>query len=92
LWLICLALFTGLSRLALFNGVRSMGSIQTILLNMADLGVTLVLARIFLHEMLTGWQWLGVAMLVISVALSNWEKDDGQIVYKPLPQPQRFHR
>lgn len=92
LWLICLAFFTGLSRLALFNGVRTMGSIQTILLNMADLAVTLVLARVFLHEMLTGWQWLGVALLVISVALSNWEKDDGQIVYKPLPQPQRFRR
>lgn len=90
IWLVGLAVMTGLSRLSLFSGVRALGSLQTVLLNMADLAVTLVLARLFLHEMLSGWQWVGVLLLVGSVALSNWEKNDGQIIYEPLPKARRF--
>lgn len=89
LFLLGLSVMTGFSRLSLFTGVRGLGSLQTILLNMADLGVTLVLARFFLNEFLSVQQWIGVALLVISVLLSNWEKEDGAVVYKPIPNPRR---
>jgi drug/metabolite transporter (DMT)-like permease len=78
---------TALSRLTLFAGVRSLGGLQAILLNMAEVGVALLVANIWLDESLTLLQWAGVAILFSSVFLSRWDVEASEQVYKPLPRP-----
>lgn len=65
-----LALVTALSRVTLFVGVRSLGGLQTILLNVAEVGVTLLAGFLWLGERLAPLQWLGVAVLMGSVLLA----------------------
>ncbi|MEJ2148646.1 MAG: DMT family transporter [Chloroflexota bacterium] len=50
---------TALSRVTLFAGVRHLGTVQTILLNVAELGVTLLVAFFWLGERMSGAQWVG---------------------------------
>lgn len=78
---------TALSRLTLFAGVRSLGGLQAILLNMAEVGVALLVANIWLDEKLTLLQWAGVLILFSSVFLSRWDVEASDQVYKPLPRP-----
>lgn len=65
---------TALSRLTLFLGVKALGSIQTALLGVLEVVVTIILAVIFLQERLTAAQWLGAAILIISVLLVRFER------------------
>jgi len=81
---------TALSRLTLFAGVRSLGGMQAILLNMAEIGVALLAANLWLDESLTLLQWAGVLILMSSVFLSRWDVDVSDQVYKPLPHPSHF--
>jgi drug/metabolite transporter (DMT)-like permease len=64
-----LTLVTFLARLTLFQGVKSIGGMDTALIGLAELLVTLLLARIWLGETLTPIQWLGAGLLMISVFL-----------------------
>jgi len=72
-----LTLVTALSRVTLFAGVRSLGGLQTILLNMAEVGVTLLAGFFWLGERMTPLQWVGVAVLMGSVALAPWDRQGG---------------
>ncbi len=78
---------TALSRVTLFAGVRNLGGLQTMLLNAAELGVTLLLGFFLLGERLTGQQWIGVVILLASVFLSTVDTGIRDDVYKPLPKP-----
>ncbi len=69
-----MALVTALSRLTLFLGVKAMGSIQTALLGVFEVVVTIGIATIFLDERLTWLQWVGAAVLLISIFLVRFEK------------------
>ena len=69
-----MALVTALSRLTLFLGVKAMGSIQTALLGVFEVVVTIVIAAVFLDERLTMLQWLGAAVLIVSIFLVRFEK------------------
>jgi drug/metabolite transporter (DMT)-like permease len=69
-----LTLATLLSRLSLFLGVKGIGGMQTALLGLAELLVTILLSRLMLHETLSSLQWLGVLALVISLLLVRFEK------------------
>lgn len=60
---------TALSRLAMFAGVKILGSMQTVILSVAEIGVALTLAFVFLDERLTVVQWMGVAILGLSLLL-----------------------
>ncbi len=85
-----LTLVTAVGRVTLFAGVRTLGSLQTLLLNVGELGVTLLAAFMWLGERMTPIQWVGMAVLVLSMMLSRW---DGQVrddVYRPLPHPVPF--
>ncbi len=82
-----LTVVTALSRVTLFAGVRNLGPLQTVLLNMAETGVTLLAAFIWLGERMMPIQWVGVALLVVSVGLSRWDVAVTDVVYRPLPQP-----
>ncbi|MBK7896761.1 MAG: DMT family transporter [Candidatus Promineifilaceae bacterium] len=69
-----MALVTALSRLTLFLGVKAMGSIQTALLGVLEVVVTVAIAAVFLGERLTLLQWVGAAVLLTSIFLVRFEK------------------
>lgn len=71
--LLGLGLATFFSRLALFLGVKRIGGMETALLGLAELLVTIALSYIWLHETLTPGQWLGAAALVVSLLLVRLE-------------------
>lgn len=70
-----MGLATTLSRLTLFLGVKTLGSIQTALLGMFEVIVTIVIASIWLNETFTFVQWLGALLIVISLLLVRFERN-----------------
>ena len=60
---------TALSRLAMFAGVKVLGSLQTAILAIAEIGVALTLAFVVLGDRLTAEQWVGVGLLGASILL-----------------------
>jgi drug/metabolite transporter (DMT)-like permease len=64
-----LGVTTALSRLAMFAGVKFLGGMQTAVLAITEIGMTLALAFLILGERLTGVQWLGVGLLGLSIFL-----------------------
>jgi drug/metabolite transporter (DMT)-like permease len=71
---ILMGVFTALSRLTLFIGVKHLGSIQAALLGVLEVIVTIVIAIILLNERLEPLQWLGAFVVLISVYLIRYEK------------------
>lgn len=53
-----------LSRLFMFVGLGHLGGIQTALLGLSELFVTLLVAFVLLAERMTVWQWLGGGLLI----------------------------
>ncbi len=75
LWpMLGLTLATFLSRLSLFLGIKHIGGMQTALLGLGELLVTLVFSYYWLHENLTPLQWLGAIGLGLSLLLVKFEK------------------
>jgi drug/metabolite transporter (DMT)-like permease len=70
-----MGLVTALSRLTLFLGVKSLGSMQTALLGILEVFVSIILAIIFLGEQLTAVQWIGASLILFSVLLVRYERD-----------------
>ncbi len=68
-----LTLVTSLSRLALFLGIKHIGGMQTALLGLGELLVTLLFSYFWLHENLLWTQWLGAVGLAISLLLVKFE-------------------
>lgn len=64
-----LGLTTALSRLAMFAGVKFLGSLQTAILAITEIGVALTLAYLILGERLSAAQSIGVGILVLSIML-----------------------
>jgi len=73
-----LTLVTFLSRLTLFFGVKHLGGMQTALLGLGELLVTLIFAHWLLGESYTTQQWIGAGLLVHSLALVGLEKPPGR--------------
>ncbi|MEW5829884.1 MAG: DMT family transporter [Chloroflexota bacterium] len=69
-----LTLVTFLSRLTLFMGVKHLGGMQTALLGLAELLVTLTLGYFWLGEKLTPLQWIGAGLLSVTLLLVHFEK------------------
>ncbi|OQY34394.1 MAG: hypothetical protein B6I38_02470 [Anaerolineaceae bacterium 4572_5.1] len=69
-----LAMVTFLSRLALFLGVKHIGGMQTALLGLGELIITVSLGYLWLHETLSPPQWLGVVGLITSLLLVKFEE------------------
>jgi drug/metabolite transporter (DMT)-like permease len=78
------AAVTALSRLALFYGVKKMGSIQTATLGVSEVLVTVLFSMIFLGESLAGQQWAGAALMTLTVLLLTAEKGVPRLVPFPL--------
>ena len=69
-----LTLVTFFSRITLFMGVKQLGGMQTALLGLSELLVTVFFAYIWLHERLSPQQWIGAVLLMISISLVGIEK------------------
>lgn len=68
--IVLLAIFpTALARLLVFAGLRRLGGIQTSLLGIAEVLVTLVLAFLLLDDSFTAVQWFGAGLFIVSVLL-----------------------
>ncbi|MCB8923514.1 MAG: DMT family transporter [Ardenticatenaceae bacterium] len=72
--ILLMGLTTGLSRLTLFLGVKHLGSIQTALLGILEVVVSITLAILFLGEHFTLTQWMGAGVLLASVLLVRYER------------------
>ena len=64
-----LTLVTFFSRLTLFMGVKHIGGLQTAILGLSELLVTVFLAHLWLDERLSVFQWIGAGLLLISLGL-----------------------
>lgn len=75
-WLsvIALTLVTFFSRLTLFLGVKHLGGLQTAILGLGELFVTIVAAHLLLKEQLSLLQWIGALMLAASLVLVTLDK------------------
>lgn len=72
-----LTLMTLLSRLALFFGIKRIGGMQTALLGLAELLVTVTFSVWWLRESLAPAQWIGAAVLGASLLLVRFERPPG---------------
>lgn len=68
-WIVFLGISTALSRLTMFAGVKFLGSMQTAVLGITEIGVSLVLASLILGDVLSIGQWAGVVLLFTSILL-----------------------
>lgn len=71
---LAMALITFISRLTLFLGIKHLGGMQTALLGLAELFVTVILAQIWLGEQLNPTQWFGALLLSISLVMVGLDK------------------
>ena len=72
--LLGLTTVTFFSRLTLFQGVKHLGGLQTALLGLSELLVTVLFAHLWLGERLNTLQWLGAGILVFSLVLVGFER------------------
>ncbi|MBN1963928.1 MAG: DMT family transporter [Anaerolineae bacterium] len=80
--ILALGISTALARLTMFLGVKVMGGLQTALLAITEIGVTLLLAYLFLGDRLSGVQWVGVAILAGSILLMRGDETPQSPVLK----------
>jgi drug/metabolite transporter (DMT)-like permease len=71
---LALTMVTFFSRLMLFLGVKNLGGIQTALLGLSELIVSVAVGHFWLHEVLSPYQWIGAALLGLSLLLIGLEK------------------
>ena len=71
--LIALAIITFLARLTLFMGVKHIGGLQTSLLGLGELLVTIVIAHIWFGERLTVDQWIGALLISLNMLLVAYD-------------------
>jgi drug/metabolite transporter (DMT)-like permease len=72
--LLILALITFFSRITLFLGVKHLGGMQTTLLGLGELLVTVIVAQFYLGEHLTLVQWGGVLLICFNLVLVIFDK------------------
>jgi len=71
---LCLAGITFFSRITLFLGIKHLGSMQTALMGLGELLITVFSAVIFLGETLTSIQWIGAVLLALSLLLVGFDR------------------
>jgi drug/metabolite transporter (DMT)-like permease len=69
-----LTLVTFISRLTLFLGVKHLGGMQTAMLGLTELLITISFSHILLQERLNLYQWMGLALLAFILFLVRYEK------------------
>lgn len=69
-----MGMLTFLSRLALFYGVKNLGGLQTALLGLGELLVTVALSYFWLGEQMSPFQWIGTVLLCASLVLVGFDR------------------
>ncbi len=64
-----MAAITFFSRFTLFLGVKHLGGLQTALLGLSEIFITILLSAIWLGERLSPAQWVGAGLLAVSLLL-----------------------
>ncbi len=72
--LLGLTLVTFFSRLTLFLGVKHIGGMQTAILGLGEILITVGMAGLWLGERLSFGQWIGALLLATSLALTGIDK------------------
>ena len=72
--LILLSFITFFSRITLFLGVKHLGGIQTALLGLGELLVTVIVAQVFLFEHLSWVQWVGAVLICLNLIFVIFDK------------------
>jgi drug/metabolite transporter (DMT)-like permease len=70
-----LTVVTFLSRMTLFTGVKHLGGMQTAIIGLIELLVTVFVSLIWLGERLSTLQWIGAGLLMIIVFLVAYENE-----------------
>jgi drug/metabolite transporter (DMT)-like permease len=70
----CLTFVTFASRLTLFLGIKKIGGLQTGLLGLSEILVSLFVGGLMLHETLVPLQWLGAGFLCASLLLVGLDR------------------
>jgi drug/metabolite transporter (DMT)-like permease len=60
--------------LTLFLGVKKIGGLQTAILGLSELLVSLLVSHLWLRESLSGYQWAGAALLGMSLVLVGFDQ------------------
>jgi drug/metabolite transporter (DMT)-like permease len=68
-----MGVITFLSRLTLFYGVKNLGGLQTALLGLGELIVTVTFSHVWLGEQMSLWQWIGTVLLCASLTLVGFD-------------------
>lgn len=74
-----LTIATFLSRLTLFLGVKKIGGMQTAIIGLGELLVTLSIAYFWLGERLSAAQWSGALLLILSLGLVGLENGRSKV-------------
>jgi len=72
--LIALGVITFLARFTLFFGVKQLGGMQTSLLGLGELLITLMASQLFLHESFSVNQWIGAFLIGVNLVLVAYDK------------------
>lgn len=72
--LFLLTLVTFASRFTLFLGIKKIGGVQTALLGLTEIFITIFISYLLLNEILTTIQWIGVIILGTTLLLAVFEK------------------
>ncbi len=75
--IVALGLTTALSRLAMFFSLERVGGVQTAIVNLMELAVSLGLAFVLLGDRLTSWQWAGAILLLGGGVLARLDVERG---------------
>ena len=73
-----LTFVTFFSRLTLFLGVKHLGGMQTAMLGLTELLITISFSHVLLQERLSPYQWMGLFLLALILALVRLEKPHPQ--------------
>jgi drug/metabolite transporter (DMT)-like permease len=77
--IVALGITTALSRLAMFFSMERLGGVQTVILNLMEMVVSLALALVLLGETLTVVQWVGAFFLVGGSYLARRDVERGGV-------------
>jgi drug/metabolite transporter (DMT)-like permease len=58
----------------LFLGIKNLGGMQTALLGLSELFVSITISNVWLHESLNSTQWIGAFFLGLSLLLISFER------------------
>lgn len=72
--IIILGVTTFISRISLFLGIKHIGGLQTALMGLGELLITIVLANLYLGDQLSLVQWIGAALITLNIILVAKEK------------------